>query len=146
MSLTAQIAADYVEAFKAGQALRTQVLRMLRAGIHVKEKDKKAELNDDEVVAIVQTMIKMRREAAEAYQSGNATDKAQLERAEAELLAAYLPAQLDDAQLDRLIAEAIEEAGAKGVSDLGNVMKVVMPKVTGRADGKVVNQKARQAP
>jgi len=145
MSLVAQIANDYKDAFKAKETLRVMVLRMLRAEIHNREKDKKAELTDAEVVGIVQSMIKKRREAAEAFLSGNATEKAEQERTEAGMLETYLPAPLDEAELDRLVYQAVEEAGAKGVADIGNVMKIVMPKVAGRADGKTINQKVRQA-
>ena len=145
MSLAETITAHYKEAFKAREDLRVQVLRMLRAEIHGRAKEKKSDLADQEVVAIIRTMIKQRKEAAKAFKTGGAESKAAQETAEAEILAAYLPAGLSDAELNKLIAEAVSEVGAKGMADMGKVMKVVMLKAADRADGKTVNQKVRQA-
>ncbi len=145
MVLLKKIEEDYIVAFKAKETLRVSVLRMLRAELKNREKDKRTALDEQEIVGAVRFMIKKRQEAAEAFLQGGAREKADQELAEAEMLKAYLPAELDEAELDRLIAEAIEEAGARGPGDLGKVMKVVVPKVAGRADGKTVNQKVRQA-
>jgi uncharacterized protein len=145
MKLNKTIDTDYITAFKARDDICIQALRMLRSEIHSLVKDRKSELTDDEIVLVVRTAVKKRYEAAEAYANAGAVDKAARERKEAEILSVYLPAQLDEAELDRLIAQAVKEADAQGVGDLGNVMKVLMPKVAGRSDGKTVNQKVRQA-
>ncbi|MDP8222248.1 MAG: GatB/YqeY domain-containing protein [Candidatus Lernaella stagnicola] len=145
MSLAKTTNENYKQAFKARDDLRVQVLRMLRAEIHGKEKEAKHEIPDVELVTIVRTMIKKRNEAAEAFRQGGATERADRELAEADFLATYLPPELDAEALSQLIAEAIDEVGAKGIKDMGAVMKAVMPKVAGRADGKTVNQKVRQA-
>jgi uncharacterized protein YqeY len=145
MSLTEQITDDYKTAFKAKDELRVRVLRMLRAELKNKELDKNAALTDDEVLAVIRTAIKKRHEAAEAFLAGGAVARADEEKAESAILAAYLPPELDEAAIERLIAEAITETGARTPADLGKVMKALMPKVAGRADGKIVNQKVRQA-
>jgi len=145
MVLLKKIEEDYIVAFKARETLRVSVLRMLRAELKNREKEKRTALDEQEIVAAVRFMIKKRHEAADAFAQGNAREKAEQELAEIEFLKAYLPAEMDEAALDQLIAEAIEEVGARGINDLGNVMKAVMPKVAGRADGKTINQKVRQA-
>lgn len=145
MSLVQRIDADYIEAFKAKETLRVSVLRMLRAELKNREKDKRAELEDQEVIAAVRSMIKKGKEAAEAFTAGDRQDQAESELAEVEFLQAYLPPEMDEHELDELISAAIEEANAHGPADLGKVMKVLMPKVSGRVDGKLVNQKVRRA-
>ncbi|HPM78469.1 MAG TPA: GatB/YqeY domain-containing protein [bacterium] len=145
MVLLKKIEEDYIVALKARETLRVSVLRMLRAELKNREKDKRTALDEQEIVGAVRFMIKKRQEAADAFRQGGAREKAEQELAENEILKAYLPAELDEAEQDRLIAEAIEEVGARGPGDLGKVMKIVVPKVAGRADGKTVNQKVRQA-
>ena len=145
MNLKQQINNDYLTAYKAGEQLRVSVLRMLRAELKNKELDSGQEPNDAEVVAIIRSMIKKRNEAAEAFAAGGRQEKADGEIAEIAILAAYLPPELSENQVDKLIAEAIEEVGAKGPGDIGKVMKAVMTKIAGRADGKLINQKVRQA-
>ncbi len=145
MNLKQQINNDYLTAYKAGEQLRVSVLRMLRAELKNKELDSGQEPNEAEVVAIIRSMIKKRNEAAEAFAAGGRQEKADGEIAEIAILAAYLPPELSENQVDKLIAEAIEEVGAKGPGDIGKVMKAVMTKIAGRADGKLINQKVRQA-
>lgn len=145
MNLVETIQLDYVGALKAGQKFRVGVLRLLRAEIKNKEIDSPDPLSDEQVLAIVRSMIKKRQEAAEIFRSGGRDDKAAEELAENEILTAYLPPALDEAELDRLIGETIAEVGAHGAGDLGKVMKALVPKIAGRADNKIVNQKVRQA-
>ncbi|NLH47078.1 MAG: GatB/YqeY domain-containing protein [Myxococcales bacterium] len=145
MNLVETIQLDYVGALKAGQKFRVGVLRLLRAEIKNKEIDSPDPLSDEQVLAIIRSMIKKRQEAAEVFRSGGRDDKAAAELAENEILTAYLPPVLDEAELDRLIGETIAEVGAHGAGDLGKVMKALVPKIAGRADNKIVNQKVRQA-
>ena len=145
MSLNAQIDADYKTAFKAKDTFRVGVLRMLRAEIKNRAKDKQESLTDEEVIAVVRSQIKKRDEAAQAFAEGGNEEKAAQERGEGEMLKTYLPPELSEAALNALIASTVEEVGARGPGDLGKVMKDLMPKVAGRADGKLVNQKVRQA-
>jgi hypothetical protein len=145
MSLNEKIGQDYKTAFKAHEDLRVSVLRLLRAEIKNRELDKRAELDDQEVIGVVRSQIKRREESSEAFEKGGRPEMAARERAEGEILKAYLPPAFSEAELDELVAAAVVEAEARGPSDLGKVMKVLMPKVAGRVDGKLVNEKVRRA-
>ncbi|WP_436787890.1 GatB/YqeY domain-containing protein [Yinghuangia sp. YIM S10712] len=128
---------DLTEAMRAQDQLRTSTLRLTLTAVTNEEVAGKQarELSDDEVLKIVVREAKKRREAAEAFDNGGRTESAARERAEAEILAEYLPAQLDDAELTRIVADAIAETGAAGPSGMGQVMKVVRPKIGDRAEG-----------
>ncbi len=128
---------DLTEAMRAQDSLRTSTLRLTLTAVTNEEVagDQARELSDDEVLKIVVREAKKRREAAEAFDRGGRTESAARERAEAEILAEYLPAQLDDAELSRIVADAIAETGASGPSAMGQLMKVVRPKIGDRAEG-----------
>jgi uncharacterized protein YqeY len=132
-----RLKADLTAAMKARDDVRTRTLRMVLTAVANEEVAGSSvrELGDDDVVKIVTREAKKRREAAEGFDKGGRPEKAADERAEGEVLADYLPAQLDDAELARLVAEAVAEAGASGPQDMGRVMKIVKPKVDGRAEG-----------
>jgi uncharacterized protein YqeY len=102
------------------------------------------ELSDDEVLRVLTREAKKRREAAEAFAAANRRELAERERAEGKVLDRYLPAQLDDDELTALVTAAIAESGAASLRDMGAVMKLVQPKVAGRADGKRVSDEVRQ--
>jgi uncharacterized protein YqeY len=102
------------------------------------------ELSDDEIVKVLTREAKKRREAAEAFESGGRAEKAADERAEGEVLAGYLPAQLEDDELSKLVAAAIAETGAAGMPGMGQVMKTLTPQVAGRADGARVAAEVRR--
>lgn len=144
MNLTERIAADLVAAMKERAERRLSVLRMLKAEFQRAQADKGrgAELTDEEAQALVRRLVKQRREAAEQFRAAGAGERAEEELAEAAILEAYLPAQLGDAELDALIAEAAKEAGAASARDMGRLMRVLMPRVAGRADGKRVKERA----
>jgi uncharacterized protein len=124
---------------KAGERERVSALRLVADAL---QKDAK-EGGDDEV-AVLRRERKRRLEAADAYRDGGNDDRAASEQAEAELISAYLPAELSDEELGELVASAVEEAGAAGPQDMGKVMGAVMPKVDGRADGKRVSAAVRE--
>ncbi len=145
MNLNERLNEDYIAAFKAHEELRVGVIRMLRADLKNRELEKRAELDDAEIVAAIRTQIKRREEAAEAFEKGARPEMAARERAEGEILKAYLPPAFDEAELDALVATAVVESGARGPNELGKVMKVLMPKIAGRVDGKLVNEKVRRA-
>ncbi|UGQ09080.1 GatB/YqeY domain-containing protein [Yinghuangia sp. ASG 101] len=128
---------DLTEAMRAQDQLRTSTLRLTLTAVTTEEVAGKQarELSDDEVLKIVVREAKKRREAAEAFDQGGRTESAARERAEAEILAEYLPAQLDDAELSRIVADAIAETGASGPSAMGGVMKVARPRIGDRAEG-----------
>jgi uncharacterized protein YqeY len=137
---------DLNTAMKARDNVTTATLRMALTAITQEEVAGPAarELSDDEVLRVITREGRKRREAAEAYDSAGRIDLAERERAEGEVLQRYLPAQLDDAELSELVHAAIAEAGATTMRDIGAVMKIVQPRVAGRADGKRVSDEARR--
>ena len=144
MGLKEQIVAETNEALKAGEKLRVSTLRLLSAAIKNREVEVQHELDDDEVRDVAVKEAKRRREAIEAYQSGGRDDLVTKERAELDLLSAFLPEQLTDDEVDALIAEAIEQTGATSMQEIGKVMGAVMAKAKGKADGNLVQQKVRE--
>jgi uncharacterized protein len=135
--LKARLHADLTTAIKARDELRTATLRMVLSAITNEEVSGTAarQLSDDEVLKVLAREGKKRRDAAEAFTAGNRPELADRERAEGGVIDDYLPAQLSDDELRALVAEAVTEAGAAGPPAMGAVMKVVNPKVAGRADG-----------
>jgi hypothetical protein len=139
MSILEQVQDDVKSAMKAGEKDRVGQLRMIVNALQQEEKEGKG----DEVAAL-QRERKRRLDAAESLREGGRDDAADAEDAEAKLIEGYLPEQLSDEELGELVAAAIEESGASEQKDMGNVMKALMPKVGGRADGKRVSQAVRE--
>ena len=139
MSLQQQITDDIKTSMKARDKQRTSALRMLLASMKnaavAAGRGPQGELSDDEVIKLLQTETKRRREAATAFRDAGREEQAAGEEAEAAIYEAYLPAQLSDDELAALVDEAVGEVGADNPSQMGQVMKTVMPKVAGRADG-----------
>ena len=133
---------DLTSAIKARDEVRSSTLRMVLTAITNAEVAGKAarELTDDDVIGVLSAENKKRREAADAFEDAGRADSAAKERAEAAVLADYLPAQLDAAEISRLVSEAVERTGAagEGMRAMGKVMGVLQPQVKGRADGGVV--------
>ena len=138
MSILDQVQTDTRAALKSGQRDRVGALRMVANALQ-----QDAKLGDGDEVAVLRRERKRRLEAAEAYSKGGSEDRAAAERSEAELIEAYLPAELSDDELSRLVQEAITESGASQARDMGKVMSLVMPRVAGRADGKRVSAAVR---
>ena len=138
---------DLTTSMKARDELRTATLRMVLTAIGTEEVAGKTArtLSADEELKVLTREAKKRREAAEAFRSGGAEDRAARELAEEEVLSAYLPAQLSDDDLSALVAEAVASTGASGPSGMGAVMKAVGPKVAGRAEGGRVAAAVRAA-
>jgi uncharacterized protein YqeY len=128
---------DLTAAIKARDELRTATLRMVLAAVTNEEVAGKQarQLSDDDVVTVLTREAKKRREAAEAFLAGNRPELAERERAEGGVIEEYLPEQADDAELERLVAAAIAESGATGPRAIGAVMKLVTPRIAGRAEG-----------
>ena len=139
MSILEQVQEDVKTAMKAGEKDRVGQLRMVVAALQAEQKEGKG----DEIAAL-QRERKRRVDAADALREGGRDDAASAEEAEAKLIEGYLPAQLSDDELGELVAAAISESGASEQKDMGNVMKALMPKVGGRADGKRVSQAVRE--
>jgi uncharacterized protein YqeY len=136
-ALKDRLRADLTTAMKARDELRTATLRMALSAVSAEEVAGKEarELSDDEVQAVVRREAKKRREAAEAFGTAGRTEQAAREMAEGEVLAGYLPAQLEDADLAAIVADVITRTGASGMKDMGKVMGAVQGAVAGRADG-----------
>jgi uncharacterized protein YqeY len=143
MDLKTRFTTDMKEAMKAQDTAKVSVLRMLIAEIKKREIDKRAPLDDAEILKTIGSMVKQRQDAVEAFTKGGREDLAAGERAEIALLQSYLPKQLDRAAIEAIVVAAIAEVGASSPNDLGKVMKAVLPKVTGQADGKLVNEIVR---
>jgi len=141
-----KIRADLTTAMKARDSLRSGTLRMVLAAItNAEVAGKEArELTDDDVIGVLTSEAKKRREAAEAFDNGNRPELADKERAEAVVLADYLPSPLTDEEVASIIAAAIEKTGAEGPKGIGPVMGVVQPQVRGRADGAAVAAEVRR--
>jgi hypothetical protein len=134
-----KIEADVRIAQKAGEKLKLETLRLLKSDIRYKEIEKGQTLSDDDLVAVLSTAAKRRRESIAEFKKGGRADLVAKEEAELGFILGYLPQQLSPEELKDLAARAIEEVGAKTQSDVGKVMKVLMPQVHGKADGKTVN-------
>ena len=144
--LKERLRADLTGAMRARDQVRLRTLRMALTAITNEEVAGSAtrELSDDDVLKVLAREAKKRREAAEAFAAAGRADQAEAERAEGDVLASYLPAQLSDAELAALVAAAVAETGAAGPQGMGKVMKAVTPRVAGRADGARVAAEVRR--
>ena len=153
MSLKEKIQKDLTEALKNKRELEVSVLRLLIAAILNKEKEKRYKLkeekdvllSDEEITDVVSTEVKKRKEAASEYQKGGRQELADKEEKEAKILEKYLPDQLSEKDLEKLIKEAITKTGAKEQKDIGKVMAVLMPQTKGRADGGLVSKIVKES-
>lgn len=145
MSIQQQVEEQYKAAFKISDRAAVSALRMLKSAFKNQEIELGRELTDDESVAIVNREVKRRREALEQYQRAGRTDLAQHEQFDITLYSRYLPAQLTEVELTKVVQEAIAQAAATGPQDLGKVMGVLMPRVRGKADGAMVQALVKRA-
>ncbi len=143
MSLKQRINDDVKQAMRAGDKPRLKILRMITAAIKQREVDERIELDDAQVLAVVEKMIKQRRESAEQYRAGDRPELAEVEEAEIAILRDYLPEPLSDEELARVIDEAIAEADATSMADMGKVMGLIKGRVQGRADMGQVSAQVR---
>ena len=139
-SLKQRIDQDTREALKKKDSIKLNVLRMAKSEIKYKEIDLGSELTDDEVISVLSSSIKKRKDSIQQFEKGGRDDLVSREKAELEVILEYMPDQLTEEEFSHVISQAIKEVNATGPSDLGRVMKQVMPEVRGRADGKRVNQ------
>jgi len=134
MTLKARITEDMKAAMKAHDAARLGTIRLLQAAIKQREVDERIELADADVLAILDKMVKQRKDSIAQFEAGHRKDLADAERAEIAVLQAYLPQPLSAAEIDALIDEAIAATGAAGLPGMGKVMAILKPKLAGRAD------------
>ena len=132
--LKAQLKDDMKAAMKGGEKARLAVIRLINAAIKQREVDERIELDDTQVLAVLDKMVKQRRDSIKQYTDAGRTDLADVEQAEVEIIQTYLPAALSEDEIAAIIDQAIAETGASSMADMGKVMGVVKPQVQGRAD------------
>ncbi len=141
MSLLKQIDQDLVKALKSGDRLAADTLRGLKSDIKYFQLDKRLdEVSDDDIVGVISSSAKRRRDSIEQFAAGGRQDLVDKETRELEIVQEYLPQQLSEDDVEKIVKEAVEETGAQSLADMGKIMKIVMPKVKGRADGKLVQK------
>lgn len=145
MDLKTRLGEDFKQALRSGDKLRVSVVRLLMALIKNREVEKRGPLTDAELLQAIVASCKQRQEAIEQYKRGGRQDLVDKESAELEILQSYLPKPLTSEELQAMVLEAIGEVQATSLKEMGKVMGVLMPKVTGRADGKMVNTLVREA-
>jgi uncharacterized protein YqeY len=139
MSLKDTIAAELAQATKAKDTIRMNTLRMLRAAMKNREVELRAELEESEILRVIGSQIKQRKESIRQYEEGGRMDLAKKEGEELEILTCFMPEQISEEAVNRVVIEIIKEVGAKDMKDMGRVMKAAMARLSGSADGKMVN-------
>ena len=145
MSLKERINEDMKAAMRAGETGKRDAIRLLMAAIKQKEVDERIVLDDAAVIAVIDKMLKQRRDSIAQYDAAARKDLADAERFEADLLTAYMPAGLSDDEIAAAVASAVAEVGAAGPGDMGKVMAVLKPKLAGRADMTEVSKRVKAA-
>ena len=145
MSLKAQLTEDMKAAMRAKETGRLAAVRLIIAEVKRKELDEQTELNDTQVLAVIEKMIKQRKDSITQFEAGNRADLADIEKAEMVILSAYMPAGLSDEEIAAEVAAAVAATGATGPQDMGKLMGVLKPKLAGRADMTVVSGLVKKA-
>jgi uncharacterized protein YqeY len=143
-TLKAQLTSDMKTAMKAGDKPRLGVIRLVNAAIKQREVDERIELDDAQVLAVLEKMVKQRRDSISQYDAANRQDLADIERAEMAVIESYLPEKLDEAAIRAAIDAAVAETGASGPADMGKLMGVLKPALAGRADMGDVSKLVKQ--
>ncbi|PKN52099.1 MAG: glutamyl-tRNA amidotransferase [Deltaproteobacteria bacterium HGW-Deltaproteobacteria-13] len=143
MDVKKKLEEEMVAAAKAKDKIRLSAVRMLKTALHNKEIELIRSLNESEVLQVLSSMIKQRKDSIEQFAKGGRADLVEKEEAELKILQEFMPAQMSEEDVDAAIKKAIEEAGAVSIKDMGKVMKILMPKLTGMADGKIVGEKVK---
>ena len=145
MSLKQRLTDDMKAAMKSGDKHSLGVIRLVNAAIKQKEVDERIELDDAAVIAVLDKMVKQRRDSVTQYEAADRADLAEIERAEIGVIERYLPAKLGEAEIQAAIAAAISETGASGPADIGKLMGALKPKLAGQADMGLVSTLVKQA-
>jgi len=143
-AITQRLDAELKEALKSRNELKLSVIRMIKASLKNKEIEKMAPLSDAEIISVLSTMSKQRKESIEQFTAAGRSDLAEKETKELEIVRTYLPAQLSPEDIDKIIHSAINECHASQPGDMGKVMKIVAQQTKGVADGKFVNQRVKE--
>ncbi|GAA4858315.1 GatB/YqeY domain-containing protein [Paenibacillus vulneris] len=144
MSLSDRLNEDMKLAMKSQDKFKLTVIRMVRAAIKNIEIDQRKTLDDQEVLDVLSREIKQRKDSLQEFEKAGRDDLAETVKAEIEILMEYLPQQLSEEEVKAIVQQTIQEVGASSKADMGKVMGALMPKVKGRADGKIVNQAVQQ--
>ncbi len=145
MSLKAKISEDMKAAMRAKESEKLATIRLINAAIKQKEVDERIELSDEQVLAVIEKMIKQRKDSITQFEAGGRQDLADIEKAEMVVLSAYMPAQMSEAEVQAEVAAAVAQVGAAGPQDMGKVMGVLKPKLAGRADMTAVSAQVKAA-
>ena len=143
MGIDEKVNNEMVLAAKAKDKVRLSAIRMIKTGIHNREIDLKRKMTEAEFLQLLSTMVKQRKDSIDQFQKGGREDLVEKETAELKVIQEFMPEQMSEADVDREIEMVIKEVGAAGIKDMGKVMKVLMPKLTGKADGKAVGEKVK---
>ena len=139
MSLKDKLLIDLKEAMKEKDRIKKDTIQMVRSAILQIEKDNKVELQDDAIIEVLSKEIKRRRDALSEFEKSDRADLIENLKREISILTLYLPEQLSEDELLKIISEAVQQVGAKSMKDIGMIMKVVLPQIKGKADGRLVN-------
>ncbi len=138
--LKEQLMEDLKAAMKDKDDLRKNVVQMVRAGVLQVEKDKQITLDEEGILDVIAKEVKKRRDVLPEFEKAERTDLIEATKREIEILLAYLPSQLTEEELDKIVSETVSQVGASSMKEMGKVMAALMPKIKGRADGKTVNE------
>jgi uncharacterized protein YqeY len=144
MSLKDKLMEEFKSSMRSKDTIRKNTVTMVRAAIKQREVDERIELGDEEVLEIISKQLKEKKMAIEEFRKGNRQDLVDLTEAEMSILLEYLPKQLSEEEVEQIVRETIDEIGATSLKEIGIIMKTVMPKVKGRADGNMINQAVRK--
>jgi hypothetical protein len=144
MSMKQQLTEDMKAAMKGGEKHKLGVIRLINAGIKQKEVDERIELDDTAVIAVLDKMVKQRKDSVSQFEAANREDLAEIERAEIVVIEAYLPAKMGEAEIVAAIQAAIAETGASSAADMGKLMGALKPKLAGQADMGLVSKLVKQ--
>ncbi len=144
MSLEERLVEEMKQAMKSNDKLRLSTIRMIRSGLKNKEIELRKKLEDEEIERVIQVMVRKGEESVEQFQTGGRTDLVEKEKKEIEILKSFLPQPLGREEILKIIDQSIQETQATSPKDIGKVMKSVMPKIGGKADGKLINQLVKE--
>ena len=144
MSLEERLLDEMKQAMKSNDKLRLSTIRMIRSALKNKEIELRKRLEDEEIAKVIQAMVRKGEESVEQFQAGGRTDLVDKEKKEIEILKSFLPQPLSQEEILKIIDQSIQETQASSPKDIGKVMKSVMPKIGGKADGKLINQLVKE--
>jgi uncharacterized protein len=143
MGIYEKINQEMISAAKEKDKLRLSTVRLIKTALHNREIDMKRPLNDEESLQLLSSMVKQRRDSIEQFSQGGRKDLVDKEEAELKVIQTFMPEQLSDEDIDKEIEKSIQETGAISIKDMGKVMKILMQRLTGKADGKLVGEKVK---